>query len=76
MRALGGGLILPAASAPPGRSRTAGREAAHGSRILIHDEKPWLELFQEVIVCGVSRRVSFKPRPDYRLIVSEMAPSR
>ena len=34
MRALGGGLILPAASAPPVRSRTAGREAAHGSRIL------------------------------------------
>src|SRR5439155_22594495 len=34
---------------------------------IIHDEKPWLELFQEVIVYGVSRRVSFKPRPDYRL---------
>jgi peptide/nickel transport system substrate-binding protein len=43
---------------------------------IIHDEKPWLELFQEVIVYGVSRRVSFKPRPDYRLIVSEVAPSR
>ena len=43
---------------------------------IIHDEKPWLELFQEVIVYGVSRRVSFKPRPDYRLIVSEMAASR
>jgi peptide/nickel transport system substrate-binding protein len=39
---------------------------------IIHEEKPWLELFQEVIVYGVSKRVSFKPRPDYRLIVSEM----
>ncbi len=43
---------------------------------IIHDEKPWLELFQEVIVYGVSRRVAFKPRADYRLIVAEMAPSR
>jgi peptide/nickel transport system substrate-binding protein len=40
---------------------------------IIHDEKPWLELFQEVIVYGVSPRVSFKPRADYRLIVGEMA---
>jgi len=39
---------------------------------IINDEKPSLELFQEVVVYGVSRRVSFKPRPDYRLIVSEM----
>jgi peptide/nickel transport system substrate-binding protein len=39
---------------------------------IIHDEKPWLELFQEVVVYGVSKRVSFKPRADYRLIVSEM----
>ena len=22
---------------------------------IIHDERPWLELFQEVIVCGVAR---------------------
>ena len=43
---------------------------------IIHEEKPWLELFQEVIVYGVSRRVAFKPRADYRLIVAEMAPSR
>ena len=43
---------------------------------IIHDEKPWLELFQEVIVYGVSRRVAFKPRADYRLIVAERAPSR
>lgn len=40
---------------------------------IIDDEKPWLELFQEVIVYGTSRRVSFKPRPDFRLIVSEMS---
>ncbi|PYO00967.1 MAG: hypothetical protein DMD91_09425 [Candidatus Rokuibacteriota bacterium] len=39
---------------------------------IIHEEKPWLELFQEVVIYGVARRVSFKPRPDYRLIVAEM----
>jgi len=43
---------------------------------IIHDEKPWLELFQEVVVYGVTRRVSFKPRADYRLIVSEMSLAR
>ncbi|MBI3635095.1 MAG: hypothetical protein HY216_02605 [Candidatus Rokubacteria bacterium] len=42
-----------------------------GTRI-IHDEKPWLELFQEVVIYGVSKRVSFKARPDYRIIVAEM----
>ncbi len=40
---------------------------------IIHDEKPWLELFQEVVVYGTSKRVGFKVRPDYRLIVAEMA---
>ena len=39
---------------------------------IIHDEKPWLELFQEVVVYSTTRRVSFKPRADYRLIVAEM----
>jgi ABC-type transport system substrate-binding protein len=39
---------------------------------IIHDEKPWLELFQEVIVYGTSQRVTFKPRADYRLIAAEM----
>jgi ABC-type transport system substrate-binding protein len=39
---------------------------------IIHEEKPWLELFQEVVIYGVAKRLSFKPRPDYRLIVSEM----
>ena len=43
---------------------------------IIHDDKPWLELFQEVVVYGVSRRVSFKPRADYRLIVTEMSLAR
>src|SRR5207245_2049424 len=41
-----------------------------------HEEKPWLELFQEVVVYGTSRRVAFRPRADYRLIVSEMQVSR
>jgi ABC-type transport system substrate-binding protein len=40
---------------------------------ILHEEKPWLELFQEVVVYGTSRRVTFRPRPDYRLIVSEMS---
>ena len=48
---------------------------AEATRI-IHDEKPWLELFQEVVVYGTSQRVAFKPRSDYRLIVAEMTLSR
>lgn len=43
---------------------------------IMHEEKPWVELFQEIVVYGTSRRVSFKPRADYRLIVSEMQISR
>jgi peptide/nickel transport system substrate-binding protein len=43
---------------------------------IVHDEKPWLELFQEVVVYGTSKRVSFKVRPDYRLIVAEMSLAR
>jgi hypothetical protein len=39
----------------------------------IQIEKPWLELFQDEVVYGASKRISFKPRPDYRLIVAEMA---
>ncbi|HTU00471.1 MAG TPA: ABC transporter substrate-binding protein [Candidatus Sulfotelmatobacter sp.] len=39
---------------------------------ILHEEKPYLELFQEVLTYGTSKRVTFKPRPDYRLIVSEM----
>jgi peptide/nickel transport system substrate-binding protein len=58
-------------SLDPPKRRAAYTEATQ----IIHDEKPWLELFQEVIVYGVSRRVSFKPRADYRLIVAEMTAS-
>ncbi len=43
---------------------------------LVSDEKPWLELFQEVIVYGTSQRVTFKPRADYRLIAAEMQVTR
>jgi peptide/nickel transport system substrate-binding protein len=43
---------------------------------IMHEEKPWLELFQEVVIYGVSKRMSFKPRADYRLIVSEMTVAR
>lgn len=43
-------------------------EASH----ILHEQKPFLELFQEVLVYGATKRVTFKPRPDYRLIVSEM----
>jgi ABC-type transport system substrate-binding protein len=43
---------------------------------IIHDEKPTLELFQEIVVYGTSKRVSFKVRPDYRLIAAEMALSK
>jgi len=43
---------------------------------IVHEEKPWLELFQEVVVYGVAKRLTFKARPDYRLIVSEMTVSR
>ena len=43
---------------------------------IVHEEKPWIELFQEVVIYGVGRRVSFKPRPDYRLIAAEMTVAR
>ncbi|HEY4911351.1 MAG TPA: ABC transporter substrate-binding protein [Methylomirabilota bacterium] len=43
---------------------------------IFQDEKPSVELFQEVVVYGVSQRVSFKPRADFRLIVSEMTLAR
>lgn len=52
------------------------REAYTEATQIIHDEKPWLELFQEVVVYGTSKRVGFKVRPDYRLILAEMAVSR
>jgi peptide/nickel transport system substrate-binding protein len=40
------------------------------------EEKPSLDLFQEMVVYGTSKRVVFKPRPDYRLIVAEMTVAR
>ena len=43
---------------------------------IIHDEKPWIELFQEVVLYGVSKRVTFKPRADFRLVASEMTPAK
>jgi peptide/nickel transport system substrate-binding protein len=43
---------------------------------IIHEEKPWIELFQEVVIYGVSKRVSFKPRADFRLIAAEMTATR
>jgi len=43
---------------------------------LFHDETPWIQLFQEVVVYGTSKRVSFTVRPDYRLIVAEMSLAR
>jgi peptide/nickel transport system substrate-binding protein len=43
---------------------------------IVHDEKPWFELFQEVVVYGVARRLGFTARSDYRLIVSEMTLGR
>ena len=48
---------------------------AEATRIM-HDEKPWLELFQEVVLYGATKKVAFKPRADYRLIVSEMTAAK
>jgi peptide/nickel transport system substrate-binding protein len=43
---------------------------------IIHEDKPWLELFQEVVVYGTTRRISLKARSDYRIIVAEIALAR
>jgi peptide/nickel transport system substrate-binding protein len=52
------------------------RKALYAEAIEIrNEEKPSLDLFQELVVYGTSKRVSFKPRADYRLIVAEMAPA-
>ena len=40
---------------------------------IIHDEKPNMDMFQETVVYGVNKRLSFKTRPDYRLIGAEMS---
>ena len=53
------------------------RKQLYAEAIQIRDEeKPSLDLFQEMVVYGTSKRVSFKPRPDYRLIVAEMTAAR
>jgi ABC-type transport system substrate-binding protein len=50
------------------------RKELHAEAIKLRDEeKPSLDLFQELVVYGTSKRVAFEPRPDYRLIVAEMA---
>ena len=43
---------------------------------IVHEEKPWIELFQEVVIYGVSKKVTFKPRADFRLIAAEMTPAK
>ena len=52
------------------------REAYREATRILHEDKPWLELFQEVVIYGVSKRVSFKPRADYRLLAAEMTLTR
>ena len=43
---------------------------------IVHEDKPWLELFQEVVLYGASKRVTLKPRADYRLLASELTLAR
>jgi peptide/nickel transport system substrate-binding protein len=43
---------------------------------IVHEDKPWLELFQEVVLYGVSKRVTLKPRADYRLLAAELTLAR
>jgi peptide/nickel transport system substrate-binding protein len=43
---------------------------------IIHEEKPFVELFQEVVIYGVGKSIALKPRPDYRIIVSEIGLDR
>jgi ABC-type transport system substrate-binding protein len=52
-----------------------GKRKAHYAEAtqIINDEKPWLELFQEVVVYGTSKRVAFRPRADFCLVVAEMS---
>jgi peptide/nickel transport system substrate-binding protein len=53
----------------PGKRKQLYAEATQ----VFHDEAPWMQLFQEVVVYGTTKRVSFPVRPDYRLIVAEMS---
>ena len=43
---------------------------------IVHEDKPWLELFQEVVLYGASKRVALTPRADYRLLASELTLAR
>ena len=53
------------------------RKAIYAEALQIRDdERPSLDLFQELVVYGTTKRVVFKPRPDYRLIVAEMTIAR
>jgi peptide/nickel transport system substrate-binding protein len=48
---------------------------AEATRI-VHEDKPWLEMFQEVVIYGVGKRLAFRPRADYRLLAAEMTLAR
>jgi hypothetical protein len=38
--------------------------------------KPWIELFQEVVIYGVGKKGTFKPRADFRLLAAEMTAAK
>lgn len=44
----------------------------HEASRILHEDAPWVYLFQEVILYGVHKRVGFRARPDFRLILTEM----
>ncbi len=48
---------------------------AEATRI-VHVDKPWLEMFQEVVIYGVGKRLAFRPRVDYRLLAAGMTLAR
>jgi ABC-type transport system substrate-binding protein len=61
-----------------GRQKMVNERAlpANGLRRIVHEDKPWLELFQDVVLYGVSKRVTLKPRADYRLLAAELTLAR
>jgi peptide/nickel transport system substrate-binding protein len=52
------------------------REAYVEATRIVHEDKPWLELFQEVVIYGIGKRVTLKPRADYRLLAAEITLAR
>jgi ABC-type transport system substrate-binding protein len=52
------------------------REAYLEATRIVHEDKPWLELFQEVVIYGIGKRVTLKPRADYRLLAAEITLAR